>query len=207
MNPRPTLQLSRTASRARISAFTLTEILTATAIFGLVTVGVVYTHLFGLKMATLTNSELTTTHDAREALNRVRDEIRSGKILNVGNGDEVTFTPIPVNNPQVGNALQIYPTNGANNYVLYYLDGEDHSLKRRVSGSDQIEVIALCVTNQMVFSAEDQLGNVLTNDRNNRVISMTLEFSQEEFPVARVSGGGYFDSYRLQTRIARRAIE
>jgi prepilin-type N-terminal cleavage/methylation domain-containing protein len=195
---------SRNAGRR---AFTLTEMLISMALCALVMVGVVYTHVFGLKMATLTNSKLSATHEAREALNRVRDEIRAGKLLYVGNGDADTFSHIALESPQVGNALQIYPTVDTNHYVRYYLDGADQSLKRKASGNSETEEIARYITNQLVFRAEDHWGNVLTNDRNNRVIRMTLDFFQWEFPVARVGEGQYYDSYRLQTRITRRAIE
>ena len=78
MKLRSHIRSHRLASRGRTPAFTLTEILIASALFGLVIVGVVYTHVFGLKMATLTNSKLAATEGARKALDRVRDEIRSG---------------------------------------------------------------------------------------------------------------------------------
>ena len=207
MKPRASIQSHRPAARVRTSAFTLTEILIATALFSLVTVGVVYTHVFGLKMAALTDSKLAATHHAREALNRVRDEIRSGKLLYVGNGDGATFTHTAADSPQVGNALQIHRTADTNVFVRYYLDTAEKSLMRKASDDNQIEQIAKYITNQMVFQAEDHLGQALTNDQNNCVIRMTLEFYQWEFPIARAGGGSYYDSYRLQTKIARRAIE
>jgi len=199
--------LHRRVARSWELAFTFTEILVTMALCALVMVGVVYTHVFGLKMATLTNSKLSATHEARAALNRVRDDIRAGKLLYVGNGDAFTFTRVPPDSPQVGNALQIFPTVDTNNCVFYYLDGADQSLKRKASGNSETEQIARYITNQMVFRAEDYLGNILTNDQNNRVIRMMLEFFQWEFPVSRVGEGNYYDSYRLQTKITRRAIE
>jgi hypothetical protein len=140
-------------------------------------------------------------------LDRVRDEIRSGKILCVGNGDGDTFTPIAADSPHVGNALQIYRTVDTNTYVRYYLDAADQSLKRKASGNGEVQEIASYITNQLVFRAEDHLGHTLTSDQNNRVIKMTLEFYQWEFPVTRAGGSSYYDHYRLQTRITRRAIE
>lgn len=199
--------LHRHGSRVRKASFTLTEILVTMALCGLVMVGVVYTHVFGLKMATLTNSKLSATHEAREALNRVRDEIRAGKIIYVGNGDAATFTRIAPGSPQEGNALQIHPTVETNNHVIYYLDTQVQSLKRKASGDTQVEEIARYITNVLVFRAEDYLGNVLTNDQNNRVIRLAMDFFQWEFPVSRVGEGNYYHSYRLQTKITRRAIE
>lgn len=202
-----TIQFPQPARRGGEFAYTLTEILIATALFTLVIVIVIYTHIFGLRMATLADTKLSATHNAREALNQVRDEIRSGKILYVGNGDNSTFTRLPVSAPQIGNALQIHPTANTNVFVRYYLDPEEKSLMRKTSGGGEVEKIARYLTNQLVFQAEDHLGNVLTNDQNNRVIRMQLEFYQWEFPIARVGGGNYYSYYRLQTRITRRAIE
>jgi type II secretory pathway pseudopilin PulG len=203
------IRWSRTVSRGGRSASTLTEILIAASLFSLVIVGVVYTHVFGLNMATLTNSKLSATQAARHALDRVREDVRSGKILYVGNGDDSTFTRVLAGNPQVGNSLQIHRTTDTNVYVRYYLDLADKSLKRKTSDDNQVEEIANYITNQiaMVFRAEDYLGNTLTSDQNNRVIKMTLEFFQWEFPITRAGGGNYYDHYRLQTRITRRAIE
>lgn len=207
MKPPASIRSHRVAPHTRTSAYTLTEILIASGLFGLVIVGIVYTHVFGIKMATLTNSKLAATQGARAALNRVRDEIRSGKILYVGNGDSATFTHVAAGTPQVGNALQICRTADTNTYVRYYLDTAEKSLMRKTSGDSELEEIASYITNQMVFRAEDHLGNALTNDQNNRVIKMTLEFYQWEYPVARAGGGSYYDYYRLQTKIARRTIE
>ena len=63
------------------------------------------------------------------------------------------------------------------------------------------------VTNYFVFDAEDYLGNVLTNNSNNRIIHMTLQFSQWEYPVAGVGNGAMYDYYQLHTKVTRRAID
>ncbi len=197
----------RPAPRAGSAAFTLTEILIATGLFTLVVVGVIYTHIFGLRLATLADSKLSATHNAREALNRVRDEVRSARTVYVGNGNGGGFTRLPVNTPQTGNALQLYPTADTNVFVRYYLDADEQSLMRKSSDDGDLREIAPYITNQTVFRAEDYLGNVLTNDQNNRVIRLDLEFYRWEFPIARVGAGYYYDYYHLQTRITRRAIE
>jgi hypothetical protein len=57
----------------------------------------------------------------------------------------------------------------------------------------------------MVFDAEDLYGNILTNNRNGKVICMTLQFSQWEYPI----GGTNFNSfnhYQLRTSAARRSV-
>ncbi|MGO8929932.1 MAG: PilW family protein [Limisphaerales bacterium] len=189
------------------SAFTLAEIMTAMGLFSLVVIGVVYSQLFGMRMFNITSTRLGASDNARKALNPVRDDIRSGKILYVGNGGSAGFTNIAHNGPRQGNALQIYPTTDTNVFIRYYLDTTSQSLQRTASGTGQAQVLALYLTNQIAFVAEDFAGNTLTNDQNNRVIRMVLDFYQWEFPVAQVGGGAFYDSYHLQTRITRRTIE
>jgi hypothetical protein len=48
---------------------------------------------------------------------------------------------------------------------------------------------------------------VLTNNFNNRVIGVTLEFFQLQNPTVPIGPGSVFDYYRLRTKITRRAIE
>jgi hypothetical protein len=198
---------STSSTNRRVSAFTLAEIMTALGLFSLVVIGVVYSQLFGMRMFNMTATRLGASDSARKVLDVVRDDVRSGKILDVGSGDSQHFTNTPGNNPRQGNALQIYPTTDTNTYIRYYLDSTSQSLRRVASGSTQIRILASYLTNQIAFIAEDYAGNVLTNDQNNRVIRMMLDFYQWEFPVARVGQGAFYDYYHLQTRITRRTIE
>jgi hypothetical protein len=64
------------------------------------------------------------------------------------------------------------------------------------------------MTNQLIFDAEDMYGNILTNNQNNRVIGITMQFSKWEYPIARFGSTNYdqFDYYQLRTRATRRAI-
>ncbi len=185
--------------------FTLTEMLVVMAIFLLLSTALVTTQLLGLKMHRITETKVTATSEGRAALDQVRDEIRMGKMLVVGNGDQSTFTAITNGLPQIGNALQIYPTTNRNQFIRYYLDPTATALMRVEGG--EVRVMASFITNQLIFRAEDYAGNVLSNNQNNRVIRMTLEFYQWQFPVATVGPGGMYDYYRLQTRITRRTIE
>lgn len=186
-------------AQVRNTGFTVPEIMISMTIFLLVVLGVLTTHIFGLKMATVNQSKLVATQDAREALNNVRDDIRSGKIVYVGNGSANSFTRIPANSPQQGNSILIHQTLNTNRFIQYFVDFSDDTLKRRESGSE-VAVIANFITNLIPFRAENYLGQVLTNDQNNRVIRMNLEFYQWEFPEE-------YDYYGLQTKVTRRAIE
>ena len=205
------IMLPPTPSRRGRSAFTITEMVVAMAVFSLVIISVVYSHLFGLKMFNISSTKLTASHYARSALNRVRDEVRSAKVLYVGGGftnvgGSIGFTNFAPNQFRAGNAIKICPTVDTNSFVLYFVDPNDQRLKRTISGAVGSEVIAKSITNQMNFRAENYLGNTLTNDLNNRVIEMTLEFYQWEFARPQPAGGIY-DYYRLQTRITRRMVD
>jgi hypothetical protein len=186
-------------------AFTIVEIMTSMAIFSLVILGVLYAHLFGLRVFNISATRLSASQGSRAALNRVSEDVRSGRLLYVGNGSSAGFTNTPLNKPRLGNALEIFPSGGTNAFVRYFMDPSAKALKRFDSSSGSLVVVAPFITNQIVFTAEDYAGNVLTNDQNNRIIRLDLDFYQWEFPVAQV--GAYYDSYHLQTRISRRNIE
>lgn len=183
---------------------TLIEAITTSAIAILGVIAVISSHIVGLRMYNISATKLGASAGARAALNSIRTDVRSAKLLYVGNGGEFSFKRINPGLPQMGNAVQIYPTVSTNNWIRYYLDTGGQNLYR-VASSGDVQIIAGYITNRLVFQAETHAGTVLTNDTNHRVVRMLLEFYQWEFPVAKV--GGHYDSYRLQTRVTRRAIE
>ena len=197
----------RPAPSAARQAFTLAEVMIAAAIFSLAVIGVIYSHLFGLRMQGITQSKLASTEGARFALNRVKDEIRTAKTVLVGDGNSASFAEVPMGQPQAGNAVQIYATTNTNSFVRYFLDDNADALKRYDSNSRQTETVAGYVTNSVAFRAEDYLGKPLTNSQDNRVIRMTLEFYRLQYPLVKIGPGNLYDYYRLQTRISRRALE
>ncbi len=189
------------------AAYTLTEVLVAGALFSLVILGTVYAHVVGLKMFNVNATKLSASASGRTALNSIRDDIREAKMLQVGNGNAVTFTNVVNGQPQQGNAIQIYPSASTNLFVRYYVNPLTRQLERKASDSATIRGVAFYLTNTIVFRAEDFHGQPLTNNQNNRLVRMVLEHYQWEFPVARAGVGGHYDYYRLQTRMTRRAIE
>jgi len=192
---------SRLVRRDLIGAFSLPELLITLAIFSLLVAAMVSTQVCGLRLYRIADTKLRATADSRQVLDHVRDEIWSGKLLFIGNGDRTTFALVPDNAPHTGNALKICATTDTNSYAYYFLDTADSCLKRMSSSNSAVMVIARNVTNQFVFSAEDFQGNTVTNYQNNRVIKMTLQVHQPEY------FGGLAEYYQLQTRVTRRAIE
>lgn len=193
--------------RAPFSAFTLPEILVVVAVFSMLVAAMVALQIFGMRIYTLAATKLTATAGSREAMNAMRDTIRSANIIMVGTCSGGAFTQQPNGQPQVGNALAILYTNAAStNYLVFYRDPNDpdnvvYSLSNGVN-----TVLARYVTNYYCFQAEDCQGSILTNYLNNPVIRVTLQFSQWEYPIAVVGGKGAnaYDFYQLRTRVARR---
>lgn len=204
MKMRP-VQPQPTNTRRPAGGFTLPEVVVVMALFSLLLAALISMQLVGLKMHRISETKLTATSEGREALTVLRDEIRMAKFLYVGNGDATGFVAITNDLPHIGNALQIWPTTNLSRFVRYYVDAATHTLMRYTNG--QARPIAGFVTNLLAFRAEDFRGNVLTNNVNNRVIRMTLEFYQWQWPLATAGAGGMYDYYRLQTRVTRRAIE
>ena len=66
--------------------------------------------------------------------------------------------------------------------------------------------IAKSVSNEWIFAAEDYTGKTLTNNANNRVISVKLDFYETIYPKKTVGSGGFYEYYTIQTKATRRKI-
>jgi type II secretory pathway pseudopilin PulG len=200
-------------------AFTLVEAVIAFAIFVTLLVGtMVGVQVFGLRLYTLGGTKLSAMQSGLKVLNNIRDAIRSSNIVDVGNltttSDPTTFTTTGTN-ANVGNALRIYSTTNTFPLTIYYLDttGPTNYLRMATSSDGSTfgsgVILAGYITNLSVFDAEDYQGNILTNDSNNRIIRMELDFYQWEYPVGFVGGVGVnaYDYYKLTTKISRRLLD
>jgi hypothetical protein len=187
------------------SGATLVEAMVTVGIGVLGLAAVLSSHLMGLKMYNISATKLCASAGSRSALNKVMIDVRTAKNLYVGTGSEGSFKRTAAGSKQVGNALLIEPfENNTNVWIRYFIDPSSKTLRRKTS-TESTRVISNYITNTIAFQAEDHRGTVLTNDSNNRVVRMLLEFYQWEFPVAKV--GGHYDYFRLQTRIAKRALD
>ncbi len=193
--------------RRRQAAFTLTEILVTMAVMLIVMAAVLSCHMFGFRMFEITKAKLGASDEARAAVSAMVSEIRSAKLLRIGDGNLGNFTEVGINSQQQGSAIQIHPTTDTNSFVRYFWDSADNKLKRTTNGATSIFVVANSISNQMVFTAEDYAGNILTNNENNRVIGVTLQFFQLQYPAVAIGPGNYFDFYQLRTKITRRTLE
>jgi prepilin-type N-terminal cleavage/methylation domain-containing protein len=191
----------RGASPAKLRGFTLPELLIAVAVFALVLTGVVFAHLFGLNMFRITETTLTATDDTRKVIGKMAHEIRTCKTTSVGNVNAGVFAALLDGEQQQGTALMIRPTTNSANFIIYFVNPSDQTFRRTTSTPGSAMVLAESITNSLVFRAQDYRGNVLTNNQNNRVIHINLEFFQ---PRKRMQVADY---YRLETSVTRRVLE
>jgi hypothetical protein len=197
---RPQLRKRRNAA-----AFTIPEFLITSTIVVFIMGAVIACHLVGLRMFEMTKAKLGASDDARRAISSMITEIRSAKIVRVGEGDVNAFKEIGLNTPHIGSAIQVYPSTDTNVWIRYFWDGSDQKLKRATNGSVTPTLIASAVSNQMVFSAEDYTGTPLINNAQDYVIGLNLQFFQLQYPRVSIGPGNYYDYYQLQTRITPRA--
>ena len=201
-----------------VCGFTVVEMVTVAAIFAFLVGAMVCLQIFALRIYTLAATKLTATTGGREALNQIRDQIREGKMVYVGNCSSPSYSSfalIGTTNSQQGNALIIYPTTNTAWYSIYYLDTStttNRLIQFNVSNSVTIytNTLAKYLTNNIVFDARDWQNNIVTNYQsldNRLLIEVTMQFSQWEYPIAYVGTNGLnaYDYYQLRTRVFRRA--
>ena len=191
----------RVASAAPEAAFTLPEMLIAITLFVLLVGGIVGANLFGLRLYQVTENKLNSTDKARKALGKMADEIHTCKTTWVGNVSNGVFAARLDGEVQTGAGLLIYPTTNTASFIMYFRNPSDQSFRRTTSAPGTTTVLAQSITNSVIFCAEDHLGNVLTNNQNNRVIHLTLEFFQKQ------RQGVAADYYKLETSVTRRVLE
>ena len=178
--------------------FTLPEILIAMAVFMLMLAGIIAANLFGLRMFQVSGARLNITTWARETTEKITTEVHSCNKVSVGYITNDTFEGLLNGETQQGTALCLYPTNNTTNYVVYFVNPADQTFRRTTDEAGSAEILADSVTNTIAFTAQDFSGTVLTNNLNNRVIHLTLEFYQ---PARFLQGADY---YKLETAITRR---
>jgi hypothetical protein len=188
----------RTKSRA---GFTLPEALISSTLFVLLLGGVVGSNLFGMRLFQMASSKLKATDGARKALGGLADEIRQCNSLWIGNVTNGNFVGLLDGELQIGSALLVQPSTNANNVVIYFRNNSDQSLRRMASAGASTTLLAASVTNTGIFSAQDCLGNVLTNSQSDRVIHATLDLvtAQRWLPAGQFS--------KVETSVTRRLTD
>ena len=205
--------------RRNARGVTLPEMMITVVVFLYIFTGVwLAVQLFGLRVYTLAATKLSATADGRKALNMVRDQIRAGKIINVGNCSNAIGSSFQLitNGLQQGNALQIYPTTNTAGYTIFYLDTStttNRLLQFNVTNNvtTYTNTLAKYITNVIVFNLEDWQTNIPLSEAtldNRLLVRMTMQFSQWEYPIAKIgpsNSWNAYDYYKLRTRVFRRA--
>lgn len=187
-------------------AFTLTELLVVSALALLVGAMLLSALFFANRMWQITQTKIQSADKTRQVIRLVTADVHLARIVRVGSGDFGSFTETAMDVPQEGNAIQIHSSTDTNLFVRYYRDGTDKKLKYLTNGASAPVVIAGSVINDVVFRLEDFSGNTLTSKQNNCVVGLTLDFSEIEGPDMPVGPGKYYQSFRIDTKIALRAL-
>jgi prepilin-type N-terminal cleavage/methylation domain-containing protein len=186
-------------------AFTIPELMVAMSIFLFVVGAVVVANFFGIRMMGVTQPKMGASAETRQAVSLMISEISSAKIIRLGTGNLTSFTPLGPGALRKGNAVQIYPTNNMNVFVRYFQDSAQKQLKRMTNGAAAAVSVANGVTNSLVFTAENSRGDVvLTNDFNNMVIGILLQYDKLDGSGTPLGPNLYFKKYEVKTRVTRR---
>ena len=192
--------------RRGTAAFTLVEMMISMTLMIMVLGGVVYCHVMGGRLMQFTQAKLGANDSARKAFGKLQDEIRGAQTVTVGNGDASSFVAATNGAALSGMALQIYPNTNSTWWIRYYYGSNTSQLLRITSSNSTPQLIASYVTNAILFSKEDYLGNTLTTDTGNPAINVRLQFTQLSYPMTMIGTNNLFDYYQMQTRITRRAL-
>ncbi|HEX4349084.1 MAG TPA: hypothetical protein VH251_01790 [Verrucomicrobiae bacterium] len=211
--------------RGTRSGFTLLEMMFSVGIYTILLIGVLIAiQVFALRVYTLAATKLTATQGARNALNQIRDDIRQGKYVQVGNTDNSgSFTAYGGTNLAMGNAIQIFSTTNNNfttyPYDIFYLQtntpggvSSNNLIWIAVSTNNTTYTQKLCtyITNLDVFATMDCWGNISSNKiDDNWIYTVKFQFYQWEYPIAVISSNtaaNAYDYYQLRTRVCRRSL-
>ena len=171
----PTPRVGRSAA-----AFTLPELLFASTALLMVVAAIIGANLFGMRMYELSRTKLESTDAVRRVIGKMADEIRQCNSSCVGTVSNGAFSAHLVGELQTGNGLMIYPTTNTSNFITYYVNTSDQTFRRTTSTPMGTTILVQSITNTAVFQNQDFLGNVLTNNQNNGVIHLCLEFFQAQ---------------------------
>ena len=210
MKPAPPIAPS--GRRSHQQGFTLTEMMVVMVIFSFIVLAIVAVQIFALRVYKVGTAKLTTTTDARETMNAIRDQIRSCKLAYVGTYTTGGgFSRIASGSAQQGNALEIANSNNTNIFQIYYLDTTQttntlYSISNNVASTRTTQ--ARFMTNYNCFIAEDYRGTVLFNYVNNPVIHVIFQFNEQGYPAGLASASNNVtEFYYLSSRVMRRSKE
>jgi len=195
------------ADRRHLLAVTLIELLVTMTLTTFVVGGVVYSHIMGGRLMQFAAAKLGASDSARKAFGKLQDEIRASTTIQIGNGTATSFTAISNGTAMQGRAIQIFPTTNNNWWIRYFYVTNNSELRRVTSSNATPQLIASYVTNAVLFSKEDYLGNTLSADTGNSTVNVRLQFYQLSYPMTKVGTNNFYEYFQLQTRVTRRILQ
>jgi len=175
-------------------------------------IGMLWSHLFGLRTDQLVESKLGASETARRGFDKMANDIRAAKNWQIGNMSGLTYVDIPDGSNQVGRALQLsLKTNTmpmTPPYILYYFTNisGDNKLCRFHTGDPAPTVLASNLIDTLNFTAEDYTGtNIITTLNYRYVIHYTLKFQQFQYPLTKVGTNYLYDLYKIEFRLTPHA--
>jgi prepilin-type N-terminal cleavage/methylation domain-containing protein len=188
--------------------FTLPEILIAMTVFGFVVAGILAANLFGMRMVQANETKLNATEWSRNTFSKITEEIHACNSVSVGNmTTNEFFEGLLPGEAREGNAIEIQPTTNTAVLIHYFVDSSDGTFRQSVltnGVTTSTVILADSVTNTTAFTAESLINGtfqVLTNNQNNQVIHLTLDFYQ---PQSYMQNSYY---YQLETSVAPRIVQ
>jgi hypothetical protein len=189
--------------RKRSGAFTLTDLLFSSTFLCTGIVAILWSHLTGLKLHSLVDTQLAAAAHERKLWNYLETDLQSAQRIQVGTWSQNKFTAISPGNPQRGTALEIFPSaSNTNQYIRYYL--ESASLKRFSSTNNAMTILSTYIQSADPFQAENSRGIILTNEENLCVVAINISYNQFQESGASINGSNHFRSYNLSTKVAHR---
>jgi prepilin-type N-terminal cleavage/methylation domain-containing protein len=198
----------RNLSRA---GMTLVELMVAMGLFGFVSVGLLYTHVFCLRQDELVNSKLGASDQSRKGFSLLTRDIRAAKVWEVGNVNSAgtNFTGISEGAVQKGNALRLSYSTNWNEGLLYYFNtnnlvdgGKLYRIKLTTGDTTLIaDYLTNRTANALMFQAENYKGAPQTNRTHKGVVKVMLEFAQYQYPLTKVGPGYLYDYYKMDFKL------
>jgi len=162
------------------------ELLVALSIFMLLSIGLVSSNVFGVRMQEIVVQRNDADALARQVIGEFDANIRSARSVRVGAGDWSVVTQ-PTNGPIAGNALELELVDGSTTLRLrYYLDPLDQRLKRCTNAVWPPEVLLDWVANTQVFRKVQPLtltnssvaAQAMSTDANQGLVQVRFELSR-----------------------------
>jgi hypothetical protein len=193
--------------RRRAEAFTLTSLLVASALTALVLSGVISVHVFGMRICQITEMKLGANTEARTILSRLVDDAKKSQKWRIGSWQSGAFQEVAMNTALTGGAVLLYPSATNTNYIRYYYDPADSTLKRYSSSPASTKTLASGIANTPIFSIQDFSGNVLSNKASAAVLFADIQFTKLRTPPVNIGPGQYYTSYHLKGKTTFKAAE